>query len=183
MRDALQREVFPKLREFCYQHGCRSQAIDLRWGVSEEAAVDQQTMNICLEEIRRSQEVTPRPNFIVLLGQRYGWRPLPAHIPAEEFEQILDRVSESQRGLLGQWYRRDDDAVPPECCLQPRTGEYEDGGRWAPTETKLHSILTDAMAGMEPTEEERVKYARSATEQEILGCILQADIDIERFTV
>ena len=28
------------------------QAIDLRWGVREEAALDQQTMRICLEENR-----------------------------------------------------------------------------------------------------------------------------------
>ena len=52
-RDALQRDVFPRLRALCWRHGCRFEAIDLRWGVSEEAALDQQTMNICLEELRR----------------------------------------------------------------------------------------------------------------------------------
>ena len=46
------------------QHGCRFQALDLRWGVREEAALDQQTMRICLGEIERCQRVTPRPNFI-----------------------------------------------------------------------------------------------------------------------
>jgi hypothetical protein len=74
-RNALQQHVFPRLRELCMRHGCRFQAIDLRWGASEEAALDQQTMKICLKEIARCQEVTPRPNFIVLLGDRYGWRP------------------------------------------------------------------------------------------------------------
>jgi hypothetical protein len=76
-RNALQKNVFPRLRELCARHGCRFQAIDLRWGIREEAALDQQTMRICLEEIARCQRVTPRPNFIVLLGDRYGWRPLP----------------------------------------------------------------------------------------------------------
>ena len=33
-RNALQKNVFPELREFCRQHGCRFQAIDLRWGDS-----------------------------------------------------------------------------------------------------------------------------------------------------
>ena len=47
-RNALQSQVFPKLRELCQRHGCRFQAIDLRWGVREEAALDQQTMRICL---------------------------------------------------------------------------------------------------------------------------------------
>jgi len=74
-RDALQREVFPKLRKLCEQHGARFQAIDLRWGVRDEAALDQKTMEICLREIRRCQRTGVKPNFIVLLGQRYGWRP------------------------------------------------------------------------------------------------------------
>jgi hypothetical protein len=52
-RNALQKYVFPLLRELCRQHGCRFQPIDLRWGVSEEAGLDQQTMKICLEEIKR----------------------------------------------------------------------------------------------------------------------------------
>ena len=60
-RNALQERVWPKLRDLCMRHGCRFQAIDLRWGVSEEAALYQQALNICLEEIRRCQRVTPRP--------------------------------------------------------------------------------------------------------------------------
>jgi len=56
-RNALQQYVFPRLRELCLRHGCRFQAIDLRWGVSEEAGLDQQTMKICLREIARCQEV------------------------------------------------------------------------------------------------------------------------------
>ena len=87
-RNALQEKVFPRLKELCLQHGCRFQAVDLRWGVREEAGLDQQTMKICLGEIERCQKITPRPNFIVLLGDRYGWRPLPPDIPAGEFEQI-----------------------------------------------------------------------------------------------
>ena len=71
-RNALQREVFPKLSKLCEEHGARFQAIDLRWGVSEEAALDQTTMAICLEEIRRCRRTTPRPNFIVLLGDPCG---------------------------------------------------------------------------------------------------------------
>src|SRR3954453_1799681 len=83
-RNALQAEVFPRLQEFCRQHGGRFQAVDLRWGVSEEAGRDQQTLAVCLQEARRCQTSTPRPNFTALLGSRYGWRPLPPHIPADE---------------------------------------------------------------------------------------------------
>jgi len=98
-RNALQEHVFPRLRELCERHGCRFQAIDLRWGVSEEAGLDQQTMKICLTEIARCQRVTPRPNFIILLGDRYGWRPLPYAIPAAEMERMLPRMSPGERRL------------------------------------------------------------------------------------
>jgi len=176
-REALQRAVFAKLRELCQQHGARFQAIDLRWGVSEEAAVDQQTMTICLEELRRCQKVTPRPNFIVLLGERYGWLPLPPRIPPDEFEEIERRVAAEERALLGEWYRRDDNAVPPEYLLQPRTGEHVDSAEWSEVEARLHGIMLDAVQQMDLPEGARIKYHRSATEQEILEGALKAGSD------
>jgi NACHT domain- and WD repeat-containing protein len=69
-RNALQKDVFPKLQELCASHGARFQAIDLRWGVRDEAALDQRTMEICLAEIERCQKTGIKPNFIVLLGDR-----------------------------------------------------------------------------------------------------------------
>ena len=80
-RNALQRDVFPKLEQLCAQQGFQFQAIDLRWGVPTEAGLDHRTMRICFEELRRSQKVSPLPNFLILLGDRYGWRPLPNAIP------------------------------------------------------------------------------------------------------
>src|SRR5215212_6666133 len=91
-RKALHDKVFVKLEKLCSQYGARFQAIDLRWGISEEASQDQRTVEICLEEIKRCQQITPRPNFIVLLGNRYGWRPLPNRIEKEEFDKIIDTL-------------------------------------------------------------------------------------------
>ena len=50
-RNALQERVFPALRQFCQERGARFQAVDLRWGVRDEAGLDQRTMTICLEEL------------------------------------------------------------------------------------------------------------------------------------
>jgi predicted phosphatase len=41
-----------------------------------EAALDQKMMDICLREIEGCQRTGIKPNFIVLLGDRYGWRQL-----------------------------------------------------------------------------------------------------------
>ena len=107
-RDALQTHVFPELRQICQRRGTLFQAVDLRWGVSEEAGQDQRTMAICLGEIRRSQLVSRRPNFLVLLGERYGWRPLPAQIDRDEWNHLTQYLSEDERERLARWYRLDE---------------------------------------------------------------------------
>jgi WD40 repeat protein len=172
-RDALQREVFPKLRTLCEQHGARFQAIDLRWGVRDEAALDQQTVEICLREIRRCQATGVRPNFIVLLGDRYGWQPLPARIPAAEWDALRPALP----ALTGQWYRLDENAVPPEYCLQPRTGEFVNPEAWKAVEQPLREALAKAARAAGLAEEELVKYEASATHQEILAGLGETEED------
>lgn len=126
-REVLQRQVFPRLQRFCRRHGAHFFAIDLRWGVSEEAGLDQRTMPLCLSEIRRCQAMTPRPNFLVLLGGRYGWLPLPPEIPVADHTVLTPLIVDAQaRALLEQWYRLDENAVPPVWVLQPRTGAFQD---------------------------------------------------------
>ncbi len=126
-RNVLRERVYPALSELCAEHGARFQPIDLRWGVSEEASRDQQAMSICLGEIERCRQVTPRPNFLILLGNRHGWLALPSRIPAIEFDEILERVPlAADRRLVDTWYQLDLNAVPGEYRLRPRAG------KWAP---------------------------------------------------
>ncbi len=179
-RNALQREVFPKLRELCEQHGARFQAIDLRWGVRDEAALDQQTLEICLREIRRCQATGVKPNFIVLLGDRYGWQPLPARIAATEFDALLPHIQEADTRVLAErWYRLDENAVPPEYCLQSRTGEFATPAAWNPVEQMLHQTLAKAARAAGLPETDLIKYEASATHQEILAGLGETEADRE----
>jgi len=180
-RNSLQKVVFPKLREYCRQRNARFQAVDLRWGVSEEASYNQQTMSICLRELERCQQVSPRPNFIVLLGNRYGWVPLPASIEAEEFEQI-EACPEANRPLLKQWYRLDKNSKLNEYCLLPREGELKDADQWRDkVEKKLRKTLQDAAQKTFPKDDERLKkYFWSATHQEINHGALHEKVDAKK---
>jgi hypothetical protein len=156
------------LRKLCEQHGARFQAIDLRWGVRDEAALDQQTMEICLREIRRCQATGVRPNFIVLLGDRYGWQPLPARIPASELDP---------RPVAGDWYKLDANAVPPEYVLQPRTGIFTNSDIWSVVEETLHPRLEAAARAAGITGRALSKYTDSATHQEILAGLGETEED------
>ncbi len=183
-RDALQATVFPRLVAYCRARNARFQAIDLRWGVSEEAALDQQTMTICLRELARCQSLSPRPNFIVLLGERYGWRPLPAAVEVSEFEQLRQRVPEELMPLLDRWYERDDNAVPPEYFLRSRVvhpmseARETEAAEWSRIEPVLHGLLEGA-ASLEfpdPADRRRRPYEESATHREIrLGALDATD--------
>ena len=66
-RDLLTRFVFPELRARAHARQIQVYEVDLRWGVTEEAARSHKALEICLGEISRCQY------FLGLLGQRYGW--------------------------------------------------------------------------------------------------------------
>lgn len=176
-RDKLQAEVFPELRKYCEERGFSFQPIDLRWGVSNEAGFDQKTMDICLDEVKRCKDAL-NPHFAVMLGERYGWIPLPAHVKADEFEQVKDAVlskyekDSKEVEYINQWYKKDENNLPAQYLLQPRVEkEHKDWKYWGDVESKLRDAfrsvvnneLKDKLA-----EDQKFKYIKSATEQEII---------------
>jgi len=217
-RNALCEKVYPKLRKMCEREGYKFQAIDLRWGVTDEAALDQQTMKICLDEILRCQKISPKPNFMILIGNRYGWRPLPYEIPAEEFEQIYENaangklfeknIDDEERNIdgkqaadiLNEWYRLDENSVPPVYCLLPRRvnipsemalEEKEEADKirraeavkWACDEKKLLKIFRSVFADLKISTENKFKYTLSATAQEIVqGALIKKESSDHVFT-
>ena len=155
-REALQREVFPKLEKYCAEQGAQFQAVDLRWGITEEAQRGRDTMRICLEEIRRCQQLSPRPNFVVLLGNRYGWEPVPARIPQDHWKRLIQAGCCADRELILESYRPDENAVSTVYCLKERTPEQE---------ANLLQALRRAARGFRGGS--RLPYFASATHQEI----------------
>ena len=190
-RNALEADAFPKLEQLCQRQGFQFQAIDLRWGVSTEAGLDHRTMRICFDELRRAQEISPRPNFLILLGNRYGWRPLPEEISVEEFHtlehaaaQIPGSADKSAVAVLREWYREDTNAVPPVYLLQSRRQDlgddqdYTHDAVWNQVQAVLWTIINRAMppeqlqrrfdgAAADGSPPAIVRFQASATEQEI----------------
>ena len=122
-------------------------------------------MEICFREIERCLRATPRPNFLVLLGERYGWRPLPTRIPAGEFEALL--IGNSETPLLTEWYSRDDNAIPAEYVLRARAVSHGGDADWPATERALRGALVESVRRAGISGRAREKYVDSATAQEI----------------
>ena len=112
----------------------------MRWGVRDEATDDHMTTELCMKEIENCQRLSMGPNFVVseiwteaasliyqlagmqvFLGQKYGYHPIPTYILAAELQQFRDVLVTlgNEVNLLDTWYKKDANAVPPVCILQP----------------------------------------------------------------
>lgn len=167
-RDLLQNEVFPKIREYCESKGFSFQPIDLRWGINNEAQLDQKTLPVCLREVRNCASY-PHPNFLIMLGDRYGWVPLPYIIDKKEFDDIRKNLKSSDKQLLDEWYRLDKNQLSEDkdrgCyILKRRDGAFVKYEEWYKVEEKIRQILQKASENF--PEDKKKKYFMSATHHE-----------------
>lgn len=93
----------------------------MRWGVRDEATDDHMTTELCMKEIENCQRLSMGPNFVVFLGQKYGYRPIPTYILSSELQILRDDLvaNGTDATLLDMWYKKDSNAVPPISVLQP----------------------------------------------------------------
>ncbi|MBN2526931.1 MAG: DUF4062 domain-containing protein [Deltaproteobacteria bacterium] len=159
-RDVLRNEIFSELEKYCQARNCQFQWVDLSCGVSDSASRKQLTMKICEQEISRCQHISPGLNFLGLVGERYGWRPLPDTIPENLYQRLRSVCKEP--GLVD-WYKLDKNAIPPEYYLTEKpAGEKRD-------EVKLQKALLEAFRdpGISVRHREYVNCCASVTEQEM----------------
>ncbi|XP_035676378.1 NACHT domain- and WD repeat-containing protein 1-like isoform X2 [Branchiostoma floridae] len=194
-RNILLQKAYPELREFCQKQGLDFQVMDMRWGVRDEVVADHMTCALCLMEIDTCKRLSVGPNFVAFLGNRYGYRPIPAKIEAEELDILIKKASELDMDttVIKEWYLKDDNAVPAVCLLQPITSKFKyytdmepaneslrqkDKEGWYQVTAQLENILRTAVKAAHKeglvTEEQQHKYIKSVTETEINRGIIQS---------
>ncbi|CAF3996393.1 unnamed protein product, partial [Rotaria magnacalcarata] len=199
-RNSLMQHTYPKLKEYCREkHGLEFQVVDMRWGVRDEATDDHKTTELCMQEIDNCQRVSVGPNFVVFLGQKYGYRPLPTKIEEDEFLKITSVSSSEDDKLLNQWYKLDLNNFPSLYCLQPVSSIFtnftnrahprlmeEDQSQWWETMGKLNRAVRVAAAELLQqgrfTAQDNHRYNWSVTEQEVVRGILNAK-DVQEHTL
>ena len=84
-RELLARRYWPRLQSYCEAHGVVFRAVDLRWGITHEAAQNAQVLNICLNELSRSDIL------VGFFGQRYGWHGTDDQILQMNFDNVTGK--------------------------------------------------------------------------------------------
>lgn len=93
-REYLMTRVFPRFRKLCLQREVVFTEIDLRWGITQEAANNGRTVQICLEEIDRCRSLQLPPFFIGFLAERYGW--IPTHADMKHYWEQAPHAAYAQ---------------------------------------------------------------------------------------
>ncbi|XP_053968962.1 NACHT and WD repeat domain-containing protein 2 [Anastrepha ludens] len=191
-RNTLMAKCYPRIKDYCREkHGLEFQVVDMRWGVRDEATDDHMTTELCMREIQNCQRLSMGPNFIVFLGQKYGYRPIPTYIVSSELQLICEELTSMgvDRALLDLWYKKDSNAVPPMSVLQPISSilinfnnkrvpklQAEDQAVWWDTLNKMQKLLRKAAASLGASaklDKECVhNYFMSVTEREVINGIL-----------
>ncbi|KAI6228770.1 hypothetical protein M3Y99_01185600 [Aphelenchoides fujianensis] len=194
-RNALMEDVYPALKRYCREtYGNDFQVVDMRWGVRDEATDDHKTTDLCINEIHNCQRLSVGPNFVVFLGQKYGYRPIPSQILSTELE-LLKQVLKEQHddtSVLDLWYTEDTNAVPAQFILQPISSilvnfnnkripklQEQDAKSWWEVEAKMQNLLRKGAKicfdRQKFTQEQMHNYFMSVTEREVIHGILQAN--------
>lgn len=121
-RNYLAVHAFPILRRLAAAVSLQFEAVDMRFGVANEASASHDTTQICLDEIRRTRALSVGAHFVAFLGDRSGWRPCPATVDAVAFDKIVALLTEQGRdevALLERWFVRNDNVIPAVYALQP----------------------------------------------------------------
>ncbi|KAI6651700.1 Nephrocystin-3 [Oopsacas minuta] len=88
-RETLTRKYFPEIASYCQSFGYDFIPIDLRWGITKEAADNAMVMWLCLKEIDNSDI------FVGFYGMRYGWH------DATGSDKLLDQNFEKAKDDYG----------------------------------------------------------------------------------
>ena len=107
--------VFPKLETLCQTQGYCFVPVVLRLGLDERLDLlymnDTRICPLVFREIAECRRISPRANFFVFLGERYGTQFLPASLDKNEFMAVCGSLMEDDEddmanlALLQTWYK------------------------------------------------------------------------------
>lgn len=182
-RDLLQKEVIPVVARFCDARGWSFDAVDLRWGITAEASLNQKTMQICLKELEVCQKVSPKPNFLVMLGDRYGWIPIPEKIDEPHMRILRTNSNEYISTLLDNWYILDNNCIPSSYVLCSREGRFIDQQTYfEEVERPLVNFLSQVVA-LYPEDTYFQEMVTSATGQEVIHGALSPNTNAKQHVI
>jgi hypothetical protein len=160
-RNLFQEDVYPFIKEYARKMGVDFNNSDMRWGVTKETTDDHQANRLTLSEIERCRSESAGLTFVVLLGDKYGYRPFPTIIDAEEYEEMKAKVDDERPQFsktMEEWFKHDENSGT---FVLQSAAEVPD---WVDIEEKITKALRRACLSLPA--DLQMQYRRSVVEGE-----------------
>eukprot|EP00735_Rhodelphis_limneticus_P007106 TRINITY_DN19605_c0_g1::TRINITY_DN19605_c0_g1_i1::g.24501::m.24501 TRINITY_DN19605_c0_g1::TRINITY_DN19605_c0_g1_i1::g.24501 ORF type:complete len:856 (-),score=142.68,sp/Q149M9/NWD1_HUMAN/29.95/4e-76,NACHT/PF05729.7/3.3e-05,AAA_16/PF13191.1/6.6e+03,AAA_16/PF13191.1/0.0032,AAA_22/PF13401.1/0.0028,DUF4062/PF13271.1/0.0092,Bac_DnaA/PF00308.13/0.06,Ubiquitin_3/PF14836.1/0.17,AAA_23/PF13476.1/0.15,AAA_19/PF13245.1/0.25 TRINITY_DN19605_c0_g1_i1:97-2592(-) len=172
-RDILIQDVYPFLKQFARSVGVEFyQPAEMRWGIRKEVSDAHLTSTICLREVKKCQSISRGLSYVLLFGNKYGFRPLPPTIPQQELDILCQEMKNQGLShaleLTHKWYILDTNPIPPLYRLQPKSNVDTD--TWWGIFKTLHGAFRQASHVLSPDRAQL--YSLSVTHHETLEGIV-----------
>ncbi|RHY28673.1 hypothetical protein DYB32_005783 [Aphanomyces invadans] len=170
-RNLLIADVYPYLKRYAALLGLEFSASEMRWGIRDEASNSHQTSAICMAELARCQTSSLGLNYVLILGNKYGYRPFPNQIPLDEFEALVATMATSDADVVRHWFRINTNVIPPAMELQPST--LAAPGTWWPIFEQMQRAFRNVRHVVSDPHRQDL-YNVSVTECEVMHGLLTA---------
>ncbi|XP_064641615.1 NACHT and WD repeat domain-containing protein 2-like isoform X3 [Lineus longissimus] len=174
-RDMFREIVYKNLFVHCADRGYHLEILDHHWAMTEENIHSEGVKKVCLSTLEKCQDSSVSSLYLIFFNEKIGMLKCPQRIQAEDFDCILsDLAAKEQQNLLNQWYRLDNNHLPPSYCLQPirkhitKYGDPDGGAHeeamkeWEEIEEKLVRVLYSSMM-----KDQQDRYFKSGFESEL----------------
>jgi hypothetical protein len=160
-RNLFQEDVYPFIKEYARKMGVDFNNTEMRFGITKETTDDHQSNRLTLSEIERCRADSAGLTFVILLGDKYGYRPLQSVVDGEEYEEMKAKIDDERPQFsktMEEWFKLDEN-----------TGTYvlqsaADVSDWVEIEEKITKAFRRASLALPA--DLQMQYRRSVVEGE-----------------
>ncbi|GBG34148.1 Kinesin light chain 3 [Hondaea fermentalgiana] len=121
-RDSFLLLVDGHLQSLARALGCEYEAIEMRWGISDEMTHSHLTTETCLRAIGKANAESDALSFLFISTDKYGYRDVPSRIDSTTMSTLLEHAGE-HTDLLLQAYQQDLNDLDAAYFVQPLSSD------------------------------------------------------------
>jgi WD40 repeat protein len=154
-RTFILKDVMPYVRKYASARGIQVVLSEMRFGIGSEFSDSHQTSRICMDELENCKNVSAGLCYILIAGDKYGFRPFPSKIIQEEFENLVAQMPKDTAAVVQSCFSLDkssldeDGLLCSEYCLKHKKEIEVNQDFWS-TYSKLQTAFRDAAALLWP---------------------------------
>jgi hypothetical protein len=110
-RAVLLRCVHPAVQRYARKLNFEVVFSEMRFGIRKTLSDDNKTSEVCMTELERCSEESSSMSYMLLVRNKYGFRPPPRKVPQVDMEAMLALLPPADRDVIYEFYDLDENEV------------------------------------------------------------------------